>query len=165
MIFVVLGTQMFPFDRLLKVMDTYAAGSERKEEIFAQIGHSNYIPQHYEYVPFLDKESFEKRIQTCDLLITHGGIGTILVGLENKKRMIVFPRLRKHGEHIDDHQLEVANVFQKKGMLSVCGETDDLSDVIHDALNKHYAMEYRSARKENLELLESFISSVSREGN
>ena len=56
MIFVTLGSQKFQFNRLLKAID----GLEVEEEIFAQIGYSDYIPVNYSYKTFLDRNEFNE---------------------------------------------------------------------------------------------------------
>lgn len=60
MIFVVCGTQKFQLNRLLEKMDTLIGRGQITEKVFAQIGHSEYKPQTYEYVNFLSRELFEK---------------------------------------------------------------------------------------------------------
>ena len=73
MIFVTLGSQKFQFTRLLKAVDEL----DTEEEIFAQIGYSDYKPQHYKYKEFLDREEFAAWEEKADIVITHGGTGAI----------------------------------------------------------------------------------------
>ena len=48
MIFVVVGTQKFQLNRLLKVFDTLLEEEKIDQEVFAQIGNSDYIPKNYD---------------------------------------------------------------------------------------------------------------------
>ena len=48
------------------------------------------------------------------MLITHGGVGSIISGLNKKKKIIAVPRLAKYGEHGNDHQLQINKCFEKK---------------------------------------------------
>lgn len=130
MIFVVLGTQKFQCNRLLRLIDELVGNGTIKEEVFAQKGHSDYLPQNYTAIDFLQKEEFESKIEECSLLITHSGVGTILAGINHCKPVIVFPRLKKYKEHVDDHQLDIANAFQKKSLVLMCGEDDDMAKLI-----------------------------------
>jgi UDP-N-acetylglucosamine transferase subunit ALG13 len=41
--------------------------------------------------------------------------------------LIVVPRRHKYGEHIDDHQLELADALSQAGALLVAYETGELS--------------------------------------
>lgn len=130
MIFVVVGTQKFQLNRLLKQVDALIENEIIKEEVFAQIGHSDYCPKHYKAVDFLPKNQFDSIVDKCDLLITHGGVGTIISGLNRNKKIIVYPRLAKYKEHIDDHQLEIATAFSEMGYVLLCKEIDDLGELI-----------------------------------
>lgn len=130
-IFIVLGTQKFQFNRLLKLLDKLIEENKIKDSVFAQIGHSDYTPKHYAFTDFLDKDNFEKKIQECDVLITHSGVGTIISGVNNNKPTIVVPRLKKFNEHVDDHQCEIANAFAKKKLVLLYEENDKLEELIN----------------------------------
>ena len=58
MIFITLGSQKFQFNRLLKAVDELVAAGKIKDEVFAQIGYSDYKPTNYKYEQFLDREKF-----------------------------------------------------------------------------------------------------------
>lgn len=103
MIFLTVGTQKFPFNRLLRAVDTLVADGVLDEEVFAQTGHSNYVPQNYAFRDFIGKTEFEQYVRNYDLLITHSGVATIITGLKLGKPIIVVPRFAKYGEHVDDH--------------------------------------------------------------
>lgn len=49
MIFITLGSQKFQFNRLLKAVDELVAAGKIKDEVFAQIGYSDYKPMNYKY--------------------------------------------------------------------------------------------------------------------
>jgi UDP-N-acetylglucosamine transferase subunit ALG13 len=131
MIFITVGSQKFPFDRLIKKMDEICA--DHKNElgtVFAQIGSSNYIPKYMEYVAYLNKKEFEQKIQTCSLLITHAAVGAMISGLHNQKKIIAVPRLSSYGEHIDDHQLELGKELDRLNYLCFVSNIDDIYNVI-----------------------------------
>ena len=77
MIFVTLGSQKFQFNRLLQAVDKL----QTDDEIFAQIGYSDYKPKHYKYKRFLDREEYAKVMVLSDIVITHGGTGAIISGM------------------------------------------------------------------------------------
>jgi len=137
-IFIALGSQQFQLNRLLKEMDDCIGLSDMPEwEVFAQTGASSYQPKRYSYTNFLPKEEYAKQILNADLLIVHGGAGTIMSGLEQGKRIIVYPRKKYFHEHIDDHQAEIAQVFQKRGMVFVCNG-GNLKELIHAAMEHNF---------------------------
>ena len=130
MIFLTVGTQKFPFDRLVKEIDGLVKKDVIKEEIFGQIGGSQYLPQTFQCVDFMREDEFDYKLSHCRILITHGGVGTIIKGLSLKKKVIVIPRLKIYGEHIDDHQLEIAECFSKLNYCVMCNEMDQLGNCI-----------------------------------
>lgn len=87
MIFVILGTQKFQFNRLLKELDVLVENGSLREEVFAQIGHSDYEPQHYQFKRFVNQEEFEQLIDCSSVVITHSGVGSIITA---KKKISLF---------------------------------------------------------------------------
>lgn len=157
MIFVVLGTQKFAFDRLLKTMDILS--EQLQENVFAQIGHSKYIPQNFKYAKFLNKEEFEQNIRKCSLLITHGGVGTIMSGFNYNKPIIVVPRQKMFEEHVDDHQLQISNAFGKKNYVIECMEMSHLLECIEEA-KKHQFDTYQSHHATVIHVIEEYLNSL-----
>ena len=156
MIFVVLGTQKFQCNRLLRQIDKLIEEEKITEEVFAQRGHSDYVPIRFTSVDFLPKEEFDKKIEACDILITHSGVGTILAGVNRHKPVIVFPRLKKYKEHVDDHQLDIARAFQKKKLVLMCGEHDCLDEIIIQSRTYEFGT-YQSQRKQMIELIDTYL--------
>lgn len=156
MIFVTLGTQKFQLNRLLKKLDELYEKKELKEKIFAQIGHSDYVPRNYDYVDFLDREIFLKKIQQSSLVITHSGVGSIIAAINENKPVIVVPRLREYNEHVDDHQCEIAEAFSKKNYVLCCKDLDDLEEMIVRAKN-HTFDKYVSSTDKILNIVENAL--------
>lgn len=128
MIFVTLGSQKFQFDRLLKKLDELVETGIIKDKIMAQTGASTYVPKHYEYVQFMDREAFAKTMDECSVVITHGGTGVIIGAVKKGKKVLAVPRLAKYGEHVDDHQLQLLKQFDELGIISACYEMDKLGE-------------------------------------
>lgn len=156
MIFVTLGSQKFQFNRLLKKIDELIEDNLISDEVFAQIGTSDYIPKNYSYKKFLDREEFSKRIKECDILITHGGTGVIVGGVKQRKKVIAIPRLMKFGEHIDNHQLQVIQQFNELNLICPCYELDQLKEKIDTISNQQYEI-YESNTQKIIEDIDSFL--------
>ena len=122
MIFVVLGTQKFQLNRLLQKLDEYVEQGLLKDEVFAQIGNSTYKPKNYKYKDFVDKKEFDETVAKADVVIAHSGVGTIITAIHAQKLVIVYPRLAKYNEHVDDHQLDIAKAFEMKKYVLCCYE-------------------------------------------
>lgn len=145
MIFVAVGTQKFQFNRLLKAVDDLVEQGHLEGEVFAQIGHSDYVPRNYAYQDFISKDEFQSCIDRCDLLITHSGVATIIAGLKQEKPVVVVPRISEFGEHVDNHQIQIAESFTKKNLILICRERDNMAEVIHRA-KTHTFEKYVSQR-------------------
>lgn len=130
MIFVTLGTQKFQMNRLVKAIDELSEKNVVPDEFFIQTGASTYKPKHCKYVDFMDSKEYAKKIQECDLLITHAGVGTIITGKNANKPVIVVPRLSEFGEHVDDHQREIAEAFSNKKCVLSCENVEELLNYI-----------------------------------
>lgn len=110
-VFALIGST-YPLDRLTKELDLIA--ENKKYEVFAQIGESTYLPKNIEYAKFLDSKELEKKIKWADIIVSHAGAGSIIDLLTSDKKFVLFPRLKKFGEAVDDHQIELCKAFGKK---------------------------------------------------
>lgn len=142
MIFVCIGSRQYQFNRLLKKLDELVAQGAINDSVIAQIGSSEYEPQHYEWYRYLDKNVFEQYRQNADLIISHGGTGALIGALKLGKQVIAVPRLARYGEHIDDHQLQITGVLAGEGYLREVRDLDNLDSVIAlaytDPIHKRY---------------------------
>ncbi len=153
MIFVTLGSQKFQFDRLLQAVDEL----KTDEEIFAQIGYSNYEPKNYEYKKFLDRDEFENVMDKADIVITHGGTGAIIGAVKKGKKVIAVPRLKKYGEHVDDHQLQLVGQFKELNLIYACDEGMELEKALKIVKINDYKT-YESNTQTIIKSLEDFIN-------
>ena len=119
MIFLTVGTYPLPFDRLLRIVDEAINTGVISDTVVAQIGCSQYSPMRYEYSGTLNKEDFDDLFSRSSGVISHAGMGTISMALERTKPLLVIPRLRKYGEHVNDHQLHGARKFEELGHILV----------------------------------------------
>lgn len=132
MIFVTLGSQKFQFNRLLKEVDTLIEKGVITEEVFAQVGYSDYQPKNYKYKQFLDRDEFAEWEEKCDTLITHGGTGAIIGAVKKGKKVIAVPRLAKYGEHVDDHQLQLVEQFDDLNLICSCVDISELDAALNE---------------------------------
>jgi UDP-N-acetylglucosamine transferase subunit ALG13 len=69
-------------------------------------------------------------VREARTVVTHGGVGSILFCLDNGKRPIVVPRLRRFAETVDDHQLESARRFSDAGLVTLVDDPALLPDAL-----------------------------------
>lgn len=156
MIFVTLGSQMFQFNRLLEKLDELVEKDIITEEIFAQIGASDYIPKHFKYTKFLDREQFSHKMDLCSTVITHGGTGVIITAVKKGKKVIALPRLARYGEHVDDHQLQLLHQFDDLGIICACYDMEMLGES-YVQLNKLEFKPYISNTQVIINSIETFL--------
>lgn len=132
-IFVTVGTQL-PFDRLVQAMDSWA-GTQSGVQITAQVGSGSYKPQHLQAMATLDVQAFRALCESSDLIVSHAGVGSILLALELGKPVLVMPRRASFGEHRNDHQLATIRYLQDKPGIFVAADETVLPAAIALALN------------------------------
>ena len=131
MILVTLGTQKESFNRLLD----YIEKSNIDDEIIVQAGHTRYESKKMQLFDFISYDDMKKYIEKADLIITHAGTGSILMPLKQGKKIIACPRLQKYGEHVDDHQKQIVEVFKDEGYILELTENIKLDDLIKEMKN------------------------------
>jgi beta-1,4-N-acetylglucosaminyltransferase len=125
MIFVTVGTHSVGFDRLVMAVDELAA--TWNEEIIIQRGSSTVVPTHAVHFQWTTSERMEQLTQQARVVITHAAAGAIILGLQKQTPLIVVPRLHKYGEHLDDHQLQLADALSKQGRAIVVNHVTAVS--------------------------------------
>lgn len=126
MILVTLGTQRQPFTRLLN----YIENSNINDKIIVQAGHTKFSSKKMEIFDFINYDEMEELINKADIIITHGGTGSIITPLKKGKIVIACSRLSKYGEHVDDHQCELVNIFSEEGYIIKLDENSKLDDIL-----------------------------------
>ena len=126
MILVTLGTQKEQFKRLLD----YIENSKIKDEIVVQAGHTKYESKKMKIFDFIPYEKMNEYIEKADIVITHSGTGSVLMPLKKDKKVIVCSRLKKYGEHVDDHQKQLTEIFKEEGYILEVDENNSLDDIM-----------------------------------
>ena len=157
MILVAVGSQKFQFNRLLKEIDRLIEDKKITDKVFAQIGASDYKPKNYEYIDFMAQDDFNKKLGECDLLITHAGTGVIINAIKKEKKVIAIPRLKKYGEHVDDHQIQLIKQFDELNFIEPCYDIEDLEKKLEEVKNKEYKR-YVSNTDTIIKSIEEFIN-------
>ena len=156
-IFVVTGTQA-PFDRLLSIIDKWAVNQDAYS-IIAQTANSEINFKNMTCFDYLEPDIFNKYFNNADVIIGHAGMGTIIKALENKKKLVVFPRLVKYNEHRNDHQHHTAIGFQKLGLINVAYNENDLLNYLNNIINIPVKCKIsQNAEKKLLEKISNFIN-------
>lgn len=156
MILVLLGTQDKPFTRLLDTIQECIDKKVISERVVVQAGHTKYDSKDMEIFDLLSKDEYDEFIKSANLLIVHGGVSSIFDGLKNDIPVIAVPRLKKYGEHTNDHQLQIIKKFNDEKYIIGVDDCNKLEDAIKKV--KKFKFEKFESNTENLiKEIESFI--------
>ena len=158
MIFITVGSQKFQFNRLLRKIDDLIQNGVIAEKVFAQVGYSDYIPRNFAYKQFLDREEFAAMLTHADIVITHGGSGSIVGAVKNGKKTIAIPRKAKYKEHVDDHQMQIIEQFSKNNLICACEDCEKLEEALMTVRKTQYKS-YQSSTKDIINSIIKFIES------
>jgi UDP-N-acetylglucosamine transferase subunit ALG13 len=126
MIFVTVGTTHFQFDRLI----VGVASLETDEEFVVQRGPSLASAGNARVVDFLSFGELADYIRRSRVVVSHAGVGSIMVALSEGRRPIVVPRLARFGEAVDDHQVQVAEMLAERDRVRLVMEPESLGDAV-----------------------------------
>lgn len=157
MILVTLGTNDKRFDRLLKAIDKQIELGNIKDKVVVQAGcTSDYKSKNMEIFDLIPMGEFNRLISECDILITHGGVGSIITGLKNGKKVIAAARLEKYVEHVNDHQKQIIKRFVDKNYILELEDFDKLDKVLKEIKTKKFD-EYKGDNSLMLKTLTDYI--------
>ncbi len=127
MIYVTVGNYDKPFDRLIAAMDRAAA--DLGEEVVMQTGFSQYRLRHAKGEPFFPYDKAEELISSATAVVAHAGIGTVIACRAHGTPLVICPRRAAYGEHLNDHQLEIADELLKNPRPGVAVALEE-SDIV-----------------------------------
>lgn len=122
MILMTLGTVSFPFNRAMLWLKILIERGVINESVFLQYGTSDVsILKGISLVTLeatvTSKELIEL-VDTSRLVISHAGQGSTKMLAAKGAHFVLLPRLKRYGEHVDDHQLLFAQTVAKFGIKS-----------------------------------------------
>ena len=162
MILVLLGTQNNSFHRLLEKMDELIEKKVIDEKVLVQSGYTKYESKNMRVFDIIPQEELERNQEQADLIITHGGVGSIISSIKKEKKVIAVPRLHKYHEHVNDHQKQIVEAFDRKGYIIGVNSIKELEKAIikaQDFIPLKYDEEGRNNSK-MLKLIEEFIDKI-----
>lgn len=133
MILVMLGTQNNSFHRLLEEVQKNIDNGNIKEEVVVQKGYTKFESKDMTLFDEIPLDEIKKWIKKADLIITHGGVGSIITSITQGKKVIAVPRLKKYNEHVNDHQIDIIDSFNDNGYIIGIHEVSELGEAIKKA--------------------------------
>ena len=161
MILVLLGTQNNSFHRLLEEIEKNIENGNITEEVVVQAGYTKFEPstkkQKIEIFNTVPKNELDKLIEKANIVISHGGVGSMVTANQKGKKVIAVPRYKMYHEHVNDHQLKTIEIFGKRGYVLPTKNIQDLGQALKDI--KHFIPTmYQKDEKSNImQIIENFI--------
>lgn len=162
MIIFTLGTIFFPFDRSVNWLQELLDQEVIAEPVLLQHGATSTAklrhPLITSVVSLTDTEMHEA-VKQASLVISHAGQGSTRMLAEMEARFVLLPRLKRYGEHVDDHQLLFARAVERFGVRH-CTKFEQLTKLINEPpspfqgklFNAPLLAEYLTKRYKTLEL-------------
>lgn len=155
-LFVPLGTQKFPFGRLITALNELVdKGVYAPEEIVMQSTMYPVEPK-FKHVGLIPADEFNNYMQEAEVVITHSGVNSIISCMQLGKPLVVVPRLHEYGEHVDNHQVEIAELMATKYDVLTLMDMKDLEATINAARTHEYKL-WQSHRDELVEKVKGMI--------
>ena len=159
MILVLLGTQNNSFHRLLEKINDLINKKIIKEEVIVQAGYTKYETKNMKILDFVTSNQLEKMQKEARIIITHGGVGSIITSLKMGKKVIGVPRLHQYLEHVNDHQTQIVELFSQKGYIIGVLNLDDMEKALKE-IETFEPKKYEKDNRKMLKLIEDFIDKV-----
>lgn len=156
MILVLLGTQNNSFHRLLEEIQKNIDNGNIKEEVIVQKGYTKFESDKMTLYSQLPLDKIEKLIENANLVITHGGVGSIINSIQKGKKVIAVPRLKKYNEHVNDHQLDIVKSFNEIGYIIGLNNVNELEEALKNVQNFEPKQYIKNTGK-ILKIVEEFI--------
>lgn len=131
MILVTVGTEQYPFDRLMGWIELLQENDLIDEEVVVQYGSSTLLPSGSRVYRMVRESEFHRLISRARLVIAHCGEGTVLLLDAMSTPFILVPRSRRYREHVDDHQVELARGLESLGVPIGWGPADLVRFLAH----------------------------------
>jgi len=119
-----LGTHQQPFPRALDFVEPLARGGE---EVLIQHGATAPRPElpNTSWAEFMSFDELVEAMRGARGVVCHAGVGTIVTAIRAGHVPVVIPRRPELGEHVDNHQMDIASRYAERGLVRcVTAETD-----------------------------------------
>ena len=156
MIFVTVGTHEQPFDRLLKCIDKMIEDGQIKEEVIVQKGYTDYEMKNCKSSKLIPYEEIQSNIEKARIVVTHGGPASFLDPLRYGKIPVVVPRKKDFNEHVNNHQLDIVQSFDKLGYIIGITDVSQLSDALQK-INMFQPKKYVQNTGKIISIVQDFI--------
>lgn len=131
---VTVGSEQFPFTRAIEAARVALDGVET----WWQTGNTpvDGVQLKGDARPWWPGDELALRAGEADVVLTHAGVGSILMVLRTGGCPVVIPRVHELGEHIDDHQTQLSDTLAQRNLVVVAHPGDDLARCFQEAVSR-----------------------------
>jgi UDP-N-acetylglucosamine transferase subunit ALG13 len=83
--------------------------------------------------PWFTFDELLDNMERATAVVTHAGAGILLCASQLGHIPVVVPRLKRYGETVDDHQVELATAFERTGQVLVAWDVAELPALVAEA--------------------------------
>ena len=132
LLFATVGATL-PFPRLVEAVAQLKASGDIFEEVLIQTGVGAAPPVGAPSVETLTFDEVQSVLSQADIVVCHGGTGSLITALRNGCRVIVMPRQAALKEHYDNHQAEISRAFAARGLVTIANTAEELAQALKTA--------------------------------
>jgi UDP-N-acetylglucosamine transferase subunit ALG13 len=118
---VTLGTIDYSFRRLVERL---VAVVPPDVEVLWQTGATDVADLPIEARATVPNAELDAAIAEADVVVGHSGIGSAIAAFEAGRCPVLVPREHRHGEHVDDHQRQIAGELSARGLAVTTSAAD-----------------------------------------
>jgi UDP-N-acetylglucosamine transferase subunit ALG13 len=134
LVFVTVGTDHHPFDRLVRWVDEWAYRQPPgRVRCRVQTG-TSVRPQHVESAAYLGYDEMVAAMGEAVAVVCHGGPATIMDCRDAGLKPIVVPRRPEFGEHVDGHQVAFTTRLAALDQIAPADTPAALETLLDEAL-------------------------------
>ncbi|MFV0317413.1 MAG: glycosyltransferase [Microthrixaceae bacterium] len=131
---VTLGSQEgYPFDRLVAALHEVLPGSA---EVLWQTGATSTARFGIDGLAAVTAAVLESAMASADVVVAHAGVGSALSALLAGRHPVLVARRSALGEHVDDHQAQIAGELAERGLATQCRPEDLDLEILLDAASR-----------------------------
>ena len=117
---------VLPFDRLVSAVAELDGKGAIADRVVVQTGVGGLKPDGMEVVETLPFGDIQALLRDASIVVCHGGTGSIITALREGCHVIAMPRLQRLGEVYDDHQAEITEAFETRGLVLSATSAEEL---------------------------------------
>jgi UDP-N-acetylglucosamine transferase subunit ALG13 len=121
---------VLPFDRLISAVAEAHGQGLISDRVVLQTGVGGAKPEGLEVVETLPFDRIQALLRDASIVVCHGGTGSIITALREGCHVIAMPRLQRLGEVYDDHQAEIVEAFERRGLVLSATNSEELASAL-----------------------------------